>query len=90
MTSSLSWVQGPIAVLGPGTGLGQANLFWDDNPSAPSSGYRVYPSEGSHAGFAPRGWRQRALLVRTCNALCVHEFGCMLGRFLHDPACLQH
>lgn len=50
-------LQGPKAVLGPGTGLGEAQLFWD----SASGGYRVWPSEGAHAQFAPRGWRQRAL-----------------------------
>ena len=49
--------QGPKAVMGPGTGLGQANLYWSQN----LDGYRVWPSEGSHASFAPRGWKQRAL-----------------------------
>lgn len=52
--------KGPKAVLGPGTGLGEAQLFWDDALNA----YRVYPSEGSHAVFAPRGWKQRALQAR--------------------------
>ncbi|KAK9817143.1 hypothetical protein WJX72_010262 [[Myrmecia] bisecta] len=47
----------PKAVMGPGTGLGEANLFWDENFGS----YRVWPSEGSHATFAPRGWKQRAL-----------------------------
>ena len=49
--------QGPKAVMGPGTGLGQANLYWSQN----LDGYRVWPSEGSHSSFAPRGWKQRAL-----------------------------
>ena len=78
-------VQGPIAVLGPGTGLGEAVLFWDDNPSSPSSGYRVYPSEGSHAGFAPRGWRQRALLVR---AHCLSGIVCVVQRSWVRPGWL--
>ena len=43
--------------MGPGTGLGQANLYWSQN----LDGYRVWPSEGSHSSFAPRGWKQRAL-----------------------------
>ncbi|PSC71239.1 glucokinase [Micractinium conductrix] len=49
--------KGPKAVLGPGTGLGEAQLFWDDR----SNGYKVHASEGAHATFAPRGWKQRAL-----------------------------
>lgn len=49
--------KGPKAVLGPGTGLGEAQLFWDDA----TGNYKVHASEGSHATFAPRGWKQRAL-----------------------------
>ena len=55
----MGWSQGPKAVLGPGTGLGEAQLFWDEI----QGGYKVWPSEGSHSGFAPRGWKQRALQV---------------------------
>jgi glucokinase len=44
------------AVLGAGTGLGQAQLFWD------GAGYRVNATEGGHGGFAPVGELQRALL----------------------------
>jgi glucokinase len=51
-------VNGPIAVLGPGTGLGEALLF----PGNDSNAYTIYPTEGSHADFAPRGGTQRALL----------------------------
>ncbi|KAJ9530881.1 hypothetical protein QJQ45_028840 [Haematococcus lacustris] len=47
----------PIAVIGPGTGLGAAQLTWDDSQQE----YKVWPGEGSHASFAPRGWKQRAL-----------------------------
>jgi glucokinase len=39
---------GPIGVIAPGTGLGQAYLVWDGH------GYRAMPSEGGHASFAPR------------------------------------
>lgn len=52
-------------MLGPGTGLGQAQLFWD----ADEGHYRVWPSEGAHGGFAPRGWRQRALCGSVEDAL---------------------
>lgn len=52
--------RGPIAVLGPGTGLGEAQLFWCDAIAA----HRVWPSEGSHGGFAPRGALQRELAAR--------------------------
>jgi len=39
--------QGAIAIVAPGTGLGEAYLFWDGN------GYRPVPSEGGHTDFAP-------------------------------------
>ncbi len=42
--------RGPIAVVGPGTGLGEAFLLWSEGESE----YRVVPSEGGHADFAPR------------------------------------
>ena len=51
--------RGPVAVLGPGTGLGEAMLFFDETLRE----YAVVPSEGSHADFAPRGETQRALLA---------------------------
>ena len=78
-------MQGPIALLGPGTGLGCANLFWDDNEGG-TSGYRVFPSEGSHAGFAPRGWRQRALQAFVEQELgrCGVEQASVVGLFLCD------
>jgi len=80
--------QGPIAVLGPGTGMGQAQLFWDDS----TGNYKVHPSEGSHSTFAPRGYKQRALQARVeaerghCS---VERVGCGSGLvriydFLHS------
>lgn len=36
-----------IAVIAPGTGLGEAFLIWD------GAGYRACPSEGGHTDFAP-------------------------------------
>jgi glucokinase len=41
---------GPIAVLGAGTGLGQAFLIW----SATENRYQVIPSEGGHVDLAAR------------------------------------
>lgn len=38
---------GSMAVIAPGTGLGEAFLTWD------GSGYRAYPSEGGHTDFGP-------------------------------------
>ena len=42
--------QGPMAVLGAGTGLGQAFLLW----SAAQNRYQVVPSEGGHVDVAAR------------------------------------
>ncbi|HVV16120.1 MAG TPA: glucokinase [Polyangia bacterium] len=42
--------RGPIAVLGAGTGLGQAFLLW----SAAEDGYQVVSSEGGHVDLAAR------------------------------------
>ncbi|MCU0604056.1 MAG: glucokinase [Desulfobacterales bacterium] len=47
---------GAIAVIAPGTGLGEAYLVWD------GTRYRAYPSEGGHADFAPVDERQAGLL----------------------------
>lgn len=47
----------PIAIIGAGTGLGEGFLI----PQA-TGRYRVFPSEGSHADFAPRSELEFALL----------------------------
>ena len=47
---------GNQAVIAPGTGLGEAGLFWN------GSQHQVYASEGGHADFAPRGALQVQLL----------------------------
>jgi len=50
---------GPLALIGAGTGLGEAFLHWDGDR------YRVHPSEGGHAGFAARDeidWQLRRAL----------------------------
>ena len=39
---------GNIAVLAPGTGLGEAGLYWD------GQGYRPFATEGGHCHFSPR------------------------------------
>lgn len=41
-------VRAPIAVIGAGTGLGQAYLTWDGHE------YQVHNSEGGHTDYAPR------------------------------------
>ncbi|MBO0790419.1 MAG: glucokinase [Ktedonobacteraceae bacterium] len=45
-----------LAVIAPGTGLGQAFLTWD------GSSYRTHPSEGGHADFAPTNPAEMELL----------------------------
>jgi glucokinase len=47
---------GNQAVIAPGTGLGEAGLFWD------GSQHQVFASEGGHADFAPQGDLQIELL----------------------------
>jgi glucokinase len=47
---------GALAVIAPGTGLGEAFLEWNGNT------YRPYPSEGGHTDFAPSGTLQLKLL----------------------------
>lgn len=47
---------GPIAVIAPGTGLGQSFLTWN------GSRYVTHSSEGGHADFAPTDERQIGLL----------------------------
>jgi glucokinase len=47
---------GNQAVIAPGTGLGEAGLYWD------GSQHQVFASEGGHADFAPRGNLQIELL----------------------------
>lgn len=47
---------GTIAVLAPGTGLGEAFLTYSDGR------YHAHASEGSHASFAPLGQMQKDLL----------------------------
>lgn len=46
----------PVAVIAPGTGLGEAYLTWD------GTRYRAHPSEGGHTDFAPRDEEEIALL----------------------------
>ncbi len=49
-------LHGPIAVIAPGTGLGESFLTWD------GTGYVAHGSEGGHADFAPTTERQIRLL----------------------------
>lgn len=53
--------QGAIAVIAPGTGLGESFLTWD------GSRYRAHSSEGGHSDFAPSDARQIRLLEYMFN-----------------------
>jgi glucokinase len=57
---ALNQVSGPTignqAVIAPGTGLGEAGLFWD------GSHHHVFACEGGHTDFAPQDELQIALL----------------------------
>jgi glucokinase len=48
---------GTIAVIAPGTGLGEAFLTWDGQR------HRAYPSEGGHVSFAPGAKEELELLT---------------------------
>lgn len=48
--------KGPIAIIAPGTGLGESFLTWD------GSQYVAHSSEGGHSDFAPTDERQIRLL----------------------------
>lgn len=43
-----SAISGNAAIISPGTGLGEAGLYWD------GSAYHPYASEGGHCDFSPR------------------------------------
>ena len=57
---ALNHVTGPVSgnqgVIAPGTGLGEAGLFWD------GENHRVFACEGGHADFAPQDDLQIELL----------------------------
>jgi glucokinase len=57
LNKGLSVPGGAIAVIAPGTGLGQGYLTWDGNR------YRAHPSEGGHADFAPSNALEVRLLM---------------------------
>ncbi len=57
LNAGLREAGGAIAVIAPGTGLGEAFLTWD------GARYRAHPSEGGHADFAPGDDRQAGLLA---------------------------
>ncbi|HUH89063.1 MAG TPA: glucokinase [Lysobacter sp.] len=51
-------LQGPVSVLGPGTGLGVAQLV-----GSRVRGWQVIDTEGGHAAFAPIGAQERAIVA---------------------------
>ncbi|MCP4104053.1 MAG: glucokinase [Desulfobacteraceae bacterium] len=84
---------GTIALVAPGTGLGEAFLTWDGNR------YRAHPSEGGHANFAPANQLETDLLEYmgrqykhvSCERICsgigipnIYNFLKETGRF-HAP-----
>ncbi len=85
---------GPIAVIAPGTGLGEAFLIYDGQR------YRACPSEGGHATFSPVNAMQRELLAyleprfdhvsfeRVCSGSGIPNLYAFLrdsGRFTEPP-----
>ena len=54
-------LHGNIAVIAPGTGLGEAFLTWDENR------YQAHASEGGHADYAPRNTFQIGMLEYLLN-----------------------
>lgn len=50
------FLQGPVSVLGPGTGFGVALLV-----GSAADGWQVVETEGGHAGFAPQDDEERAI-----------------------------
>ena len=77
---------GAIAVIAPGTGLGEAFLTWD------GGGYREHASEGGHADFAPTSPLETDLLRElrreldhvSYEAVCSGPGLGRLYRFLRD------
>ncbi|MGE5520436.1 MAG: glucokinase [Candidatus Dadabacteria bacterium] len=51
--------KGNMAIISPGTGLGEAGLYYDDN------GYHPFASEGGHCDFAPRTEEDIEILLWT-------------------------
>jgi glucokinase len=59
-------VRGNVAVIAPGTGLGEALLYWDGER------HHAIASEGGHADFAPQTDREIRLLVYLRTRLAGH------------------
>jgi len=57
LSSGKSARHGSLAVIAPGTGLGEAYLHWN------GTDYQSYPSEGGHVDFAPTNQMQFELMT---------------------------
>jgi glucokinase len=84
--------QGPIAVLGAGTGLGQAFLLW----SVLENTYQVVPSEGGHIDLAARTHLEQGLVqfltskygrVSCERVLSGHGLVDVFSFLAEEPAC---
>lgn len=80
----------PRLVIGPGTGLGVAFLIPDglipDGAASAGQGWRVSPSEGGHASFAPQDALQAELLRRLWE---IHGGHVSAERLVSGPGLLQ-
>jgi glucokinase len=83
--------RGPMVVAGPGTGLGQAFLFWSEEQKR----YRVTPSEAGHGDFAARTpveWGLRGYLAARYGRVSYERvisgpaFKDLVAYLLTDPA----
>lgn len=82
---------GAIAIVAPGTGLGEAYLAWD------GTRYRAYASEGGHASFAPAdplqlellGYLQEHLGHVSCERVCSGQAIPSIYDFLRDTGRAQ-
>lgn len=74
-----------IAVIAPGTGLGEAFITWN------GSSYRTHPSEGGHADFAPTNAIEMELLRYMLNRFehVSYEQVCSGIGLPHIYACLR-
>jgi glucokinase len=80
---------GNQAVIAPGTGLGEAGLYWDGNQ------HHVFACEGGHADFAPQGELQIELLRFLASRLGHVSYERILSgpglvnvyEFLHKAGC---
>jgi len=82
----------PIAILGAGTGLGEAVVIWSGDQ------WNVVPGEGGHADFAPQDEAQTRLLLsllhrydhvsweRVCSGMGLVNIFTFLGGRETDPA----